>query len=227
MPTGFQSIGDAGIYQIDADYRNMLLIKSGQFTADNAATVRDAWFNDNVTTWQNTTQYAMMAVRAVSPNMLTLTAGAWRSGMKVPSFFYPQAGQSHTFQYYIYDLVGPNPAHTYGMQVFNPSGQLVYSALDHPLKIIAYTNVQAGGNPFYTGPHSELAWMCTGGGYYIDEDGFDAESTFIRTYWIGNSLYANSITYTNPSEQVSQLGLNNQYGVVVDVTNVPKNYSRY
>lgn len=226
MPTGFQAFNDGGNLQIDADYRNMLLIKSGQFTANNTTAAADAWYNQNITTWQNTTEFAMLAVRAVFPNKLVLTAGAWRNGMKIPNFFYPQGGESFTFQYYIYDLVAPNPAHTYGMQVFNPSGQLVYSALDFPLKIIDSIAVGA-----YTAPHTNVALMCCGGGYLVDDDGFDVETYFTRTWWSGASLGSETVHYTNPgaggSTNGGLWGLDTQYAIVCDVTNVPLNYSRY
>ncbi|WCO82118.1 hypothetical protein vBPpSSYP_136 [Pseudomonas phage vB_PpS_SYP] len=224
MPTGFQAFNDGGNLQIDADYRNMLLIKSGQFTASNSQTSADAWYISMMNTWNNTTPFAMIAVKALYPNKLVLTPGSWKGGKKIPNFFFPQNGTS-TFQYYIYDLVPPNPAHTYGMQIFKENGELVYSALDYPLKIIDSINTDGGA---YTAPIDNTALMCIGGGYFVDDDGVDVESTFTRTWWEGRSVKVEVVHYTNPGGSGGGFwGQSTQWLMVCDVTNVPLNYSRY
>lgn len=229
MTAGITVYNDTtGTIQIDETYRNMLLIRSGQFTASGAATAQDLWYTTFLSTWKRTTPFAMMAVRCEYPNMVTLGPGSYRDGLKICNFNYPQNG-SALIQFYIYDLVGPALSDRLGMQIFDGGANLCYSAYDYPLRIVA--NTELGYNPsglVYMGSHMGLAYAATGGGYYVDIDGIDIEETWMRTWWNGLGLYASSVKYTNdlPGPELGQFGLAEQRGIIVDVRNVPLTYER-
>lgn len=223
MEAGISVLNDKNTVQIDGNYRNMLLIASGQFTASQANTNADLWFNSLLPVWSRATSAVMLVVRHPGPWGMALSIGSTRNGVKVCNFNFKRH-TSVTFQYYIYDLVAPSPSATFGMEVFDATGKLSYSSADYPLRVVAKTN---GTN--YVGAHEELAYGCTGGGYFVSVDWTDVEEDIAYSYWSGNTLvfrYDHVVNEYPGGATEGNWGNNNQHGVIVDTRNVPKNFRR-
>lgn len=229
MTAGITVYNTNNIVQIDETYRNMVLIKSGQYTANDANTNADLWYLNLLTdVWMKTTPHAVLFIKAPSPG-ITLGPGSYRDGHKVCNFFYPQA-QSVTFQYYIYDLVGPALSDRVGLQIFDASSNLVYSAYDYPLRILSMFRHELdpiSPTLIYTAPHANIALASAAGGYRYDDDGVDVQSFFKRTYISGANVYAHTVEYANPSTTaVGFYGDTATTLMVLDTTSVPINYTR-
>lgn len=230
MTAGITVYNDNNTVQIDETYRNMVLLKSGQFTANRAATNQDLWWLSNQDVWTKTSPHAILAVRHPYPG-LVLGPGSYREGRKVCNFFYPP-DDTVTFQYYIFDLVGPALSDRVGMQVFDGNSNLIYSAYDFPLRVVQALNTDdATGQTSYIwqAPHTNIAVSAVAGGYYLDSDGIEWESWYSRTYWDGLFLRGYSVTYTNPggeNDPQGQWGTTSQELLMIDVSNVPLNYLR-
>jgi len=230
VAAGITVYNDSNVVQVDESYRNMVLIKSGQFTANLSATHQDLWWSSLQTVWARTTPNAIMAVRTPYPG-LCLGPGSYRDGRKVCSFFYP-ANQTVTFQYYIYDLVSPSLSDRVGMQVFNSQSVLVYSAYDIPLRVIDYVDTRDKPSivdVIYRAPHLNVAACCIAGGYMVDVDGVDVELSYARTYWSGLDFKGYTVNYVNDAPGAGPTGYwgtGYQNFLMVDVSNVPLNYER-
>jgi hypothetical protein len=228
MTAGITVYNTGNIVQIDETYRNMVLLRSGQFTANLANTTADLWYKNFLQdTWVKTTKHAQLFVTCPNPG-ITMGAGSYRNGYKIPNFFYPQ-GQSVTFQFYIYDLVGAALSDRVGLQIFDGAATLVYSAYDYPLRLIHHFRAsgQGTGTLVYTAPHSNIAIASAGGGYAWDDDGVDSESFFTRLWTAGAQVHARTVSYTNPGGAGGGgYGDPDPVVQVADISNVPLNYVR-
>jgi len=230
MPVGFEAINTSNVVQIDENYRNMVLLKSGQFTANDTTTAQDLWWINNQDVWTKTTANAIIAIRCPYPGVV-MGPGSYRSGLKVCNFLYP-TGDSVTIQYYIFDLVPPTNSDHVGMQIFDASGNLIYSAYDYPLRVIGYENTEfptfPGNDYTYALSNGDFAVVGLGGGYTLDIDGIDAETSLVRTYSRGNLFYSYPVQYVNdaPGEAAEQIGTEYPAYLFVDTSNVPLNYLR-
>lgn len=231
MPIGIQVTNTSGTIQVDDTYRNMLLVASGQFTVNNQTSDQDLWYTHLQNNVPILSANAMLVMRVVSSVGLSPQIGSYRGTRKVVNFGYIRNTQV-TFQYYIYDLVAPTNS-LLGFQSFDVYGNLVYDAMDYPFKILATVMIElttpSQAHAVYTAPHSNVAYGCLGGGNYFSDDGYDGESYICYTYFSGPTL----IAYHSYSDQAGGggQGIGNwgdwrQYGVVVDVTNLPLNFRR-
>lgn len=229
MPAGITVYNTSNIVQVDETYRNLLLVASGQFTASAGNTSSDAWYNQLGPVWARLTPQAIMMVRATVYPGLNLNVGSYRNGMKICNFNYRTDAPAQTFQYYIFDNVNP-AGNTQGFQVYTGGGVLVYDAYDYPLIPIATVDTEFAGasGVLYSGPHSQLAYGSSGGGFYFDNDGSFVEEDRIYTYWSGNTLYQVPLHNVRQrgDDPLGQYGRIDQSGIIIDTTTLPKNFFR-
>lgn len=228
MPAGITVFNTNNIVQVDETYRNLLLVASGQFTASTANANADLWWTQFQSIWQKLTPQAIMAVRTTTYPGLNLNIGSYRGGLKVCNFSFRRDMADIPFQFYIYDNVPPN-SNNFGMQVFNASGQLIYDALDYPLKVIAAVDTELIGlSPtLYAGSNANLAYASSGGGFNFSSDGTTTDEQRAYTYWSGNNLTVNFLQ--NSRDAGSDNGTHgrpDQSGVIIDISNVPTTYTR-
>lgn len=226
MTAGIQIFNSSNIVQVDENYRNFLLVASGQFTASIANINSNAWWLQFQYIWTKLTSQAIMAVRTTTYPGLNLNIGSYRDGLKVCNFSFRTDQPPIPFQFYIYDNVPANNSNL-GMQVFNASGQLVYDAQDYPLKVVTAIDSEFGGLT-YNGAHANLAYASSGGGYWFDCDGSDTEEVRCYTHWSGNTLVPNFLENIRDAggDPLGQYGRADQSGIIVDVTNVPTTFTR-
>lgn len=234
MAAGIQVYNQSGFVQIDEQFKNYHLIRSGQFTASAAATNADLWWSTFYQdTWRYCTPFAMIALVAPAPGLVA-SVGSMRSGVKMPNFLF-YGGGPITFQFYIFDLIPPAPSGA-GLQVYAPDASLVYDAASLQMRVLAqlrgiaqWPYGQQYAKAFYTQPEGKpIAWVCTSGGYQYDDDGDDVEVYATYTYISGTSL----IGWTNYSlgggAGIPGLyGNAEQQGLIIDTTYLPANYARY
>lgn len=228
MNSGLQTFSVDNQVQVDTNHRTMLLLKSGQFTADDSR----SWLNEIADIQGRMTNAGMMCVNA--PNHgIGLSNGTQIKGDKVPTFSYIKHS-SITFQYFIFDMLGPSNSSTFGLQSFDEQGGLVYDALDYPMKILASKTlrdyVTAQHRVVYVAPHANIAYGCLGGGKSYNV--FDESETWSRfLYSTGNIVYNWDIYDPNPESAIAFPAFggygNTTMGVIIiDTTNYPKNYLR-
>lgn len=231
MAAGITVYNDSNTIQVDGDYRNMLLVASGQFTANNQTSAQDLWYGQLLNIWRRLTPAGMLAVRCVSGFGINTTIGSYRGSIKICNFGYKR-NTNTSFQYYIFDNVNPISLSTSGLQVFNDLGELVYDAYDYPLKIVSVLDLGDPPNTntvVYTGPHSNLANACLSGGNEFSDDGQDGEEWTTWTLWSGQSLIARQDFNDQAGgggQGIGTWGLRQQSAIIVDTTNLPLNYDR-
>lgn len=228
MPAGITVFNTNNIVQLDETYRNLLLVASGQFTASQANADADLWWTQFQSVWQRLTPQAIMAVRTTTAPGLNLNIGSYRGGLKVCNFSFRRDYPAIPFQFYIYDNVPPNGS-SMGMQVFNASGQLIYDAMDYPLKVIAAVDTELIGlsTTLYAGSNPNLAYASSGGGFNFSSDGTTTDEQRAYTYWSGNTLLVQFLTNSRAAgTDLGTHGRPDQSGIIVDIANVPTTYLR-
>lgn len=228
MIAGLQTFSVDNQIQVDTNNRTMLLLKSGQFTANNNLN----WLNEIADIQGRLTNAGMLCINA--PNHgIGLSTGTQIKGNKVPSFSFLK-NSSITFQYFIFDMLAPSNASTFGLQSFDAQGNLIYDALDYPMKILTSKvlrdSVSAQHRVVYVAPHANIAYGSLGGGKFYNF--FDESETWSRyLYSNGNTVYNWDLYDNNPESAIAfpafgGYGRTDMGVIIVDTTNYPKNYLR-
>lgn len=229
---GLQTFADGGRIQVDTNNRTMLMLKSGQFTINNSTAASGAWINELANITGRMTAATIMCYHA--PNHgIHPTIGAYRNGNKLVNFTYLK-GTSITFQYYIFDNMQPSLTSRLGLQSFDERGNLIYDAMDYPMKImemVASEYYDATHRVVYTAPHSNIAVGCLSGGGTVQFYEQDSESRSLYMYIQGTQVVQWGLYDPNPEGWVSipqfgSYGTNRMNSIVIDTTNLPKNYLR-
>lgn len=230
MPAGVQIMNQQGVVQVDSSYRNYLLLKSGQFSLgtypDPTAVTR--WIAEQPPVQ---TAHSLLLVQAPGWGIRP-TTGSYVGGRKLCNFGFLK-NSPPSFQYYIFDLVPPNSADKFGLQVFDKSGQIIYNALDYPLKIVKVARTLRVFNVpqvVYTSPYVEVAYGSLSGGKFtsVDADGSEINLTFLSTD--GNKVM--SRWFDDNNGDTAGIGFDGNFGddimtvAVADVRGIPLNWSR-
>lgn len=235
--SGLQTFATDGRVQVDLNNRTLLLLKSGQYTANDANQQADMWYQEQADIIGRMTNSALLCIRAPDHGIHPCTS-AFRDGKKITVFTY-LAKTNITFQYYIFDNMAPSIASKLGLQSFDASGNLIYDAMDYPMKILSIVNTSqvypAFGNPvkrvLYEAPHPNIAFGCLGGGYTLSVDDDDTETWSKYLYVQGNTVYQWDM-YDPGSQAFVAVPFYGNYGfgrmsnIIVDTTNLPLNYTR-
>lgn len=114
MPTGLQVINDYGTVQIDENYRNLFLRTSGTGGVPSASG------------------------SMTSPLLAMQSAGlSCGFGLTDGNGIVYQTNSAGSFKWWIWDVIA-NSSGNYGFQVFNASGQMVFDALQKPMRIVGH-----------------------------------------------------------------------------------------
>lgn len=216
--------------QVDTNNRTMLLLKSGQFTINDSTAAN--WVGEIADITGRMTAASLMCYRAPNPGIHP-TIGAYRNGNKLVNFTYLH-GASVTFQYYIFDLLQANLSSRLGLQTFDTSGNLIFDAMDFPLKMMSLVQseyIDGGHRVVYTAPHSNIAAGCLAGGSTVQFYETDSESRSMYMYNQGTQIIQWGLYDPNPEGWVSipqygSFGTNQMNSIVIDTTNIPLNYLR-
>lgn len=127
MPVGFQAINDSGVYQIDDTYKNIQLITKASVTSMTQVSsgtlyngIKSYWYYDIVVSSAtnpvvalngNTTQWLIVGAVNISGNTYT---------------FRVFSDSDVDFTYYVFDV--PTISGTVGLEVYNSSGELQFTA---------------------------------------------------------------------------------------------------
>lgn len=133
MAVGLQVINDNGVYQIDDTYKNIQLISKTSVTAMTQVSsgtlyngIKSYWYYDIVVSSAtnpvvalngNTTQYLIVGAVNISGSTYTYRVFS---------------DQDVDFTYYVFDV--PTTSGTVGLEVYNSSGELQFTATRGPFK---------------------------------------------------------------------------------------------
>jgi len=140
MPTGLQVKNDDGEINIDEEYRNFSLKTQGTATIGTTNIGGSvALYNAQIQVTNCTSP--ILALRATTS---VSVVGTQVSGSTYTFDVYSNTS-NHTFNYYVFD-VPTAPADTFGLQVFNSSGDLVFHSSNKHMKIAYVYNANDGGS---------------------------------------------------------------------------------
>lgn len=135
MPEGIQVYNDSGILQIDGTFRNLSLISTGSILCNNTSTEIPATYGDVVV--PNSTS-PLLAFPGIG-NGVTCTVISVSGSNRTFRVFY-EGNVSVTIPYYVFDVPDSTPT-TFGLQVYNSSGQLCFDAAKKYMRVLDfYTN---------------------------------------------------------------------------------------
>lgn len=164
MAAGLQVFNDAGVLQIDQDYRNYQLRSKG------TGTCSTSWNTGGVQKWRTTVTVtsATAPIVFIRPNSTAFICqwGASVSGSTWAFEFYSTT-QNAAFDWYAFDVTVSGTLPNFGLEVFNASGQRVFHSSIPPLKVV---NVRAAGSGNLTIPSGRTyaALQTTSGFFYTD-----------------------------------------------------------
>lgn len=156
MPVGFESVGDSGSYQVDSDFKNLAMIRSG--------TVNSQTYTNGETT---NTAPTRVAITLNDGEILAIACTqycAFGSRIGNVAYVYVNAAAGQAVQYYIFQSGGA-AASNFGLQVFNENGELTFDAgwnlfdVRHVLSGYGSVNLPAGKK--YAFVHSQIATRIT------------------------------------------------------------------
>ena len=226
MPAGFQVFNDYNVIQIDADYRNYHLVRAGQFNTGSGD-----FANINMA---GLTQNAIWALIPQSyPGMSPHTGGFW-NGQKWFQYWFANTISAVNVQYYIFDLVNPIGGTRSGLEVYDAAGRLVFDSSGMSMRVAGTFWSASGGNDNVINIPSGKNYALTPlqGGRWEQDDGvggdFEARSSYF--YKEGQKFKFWQYYVTDPigggPDSPYDWGMTEMYGLIVDVTGMPANYSR-
>lgn len=142
MPTGFQSITDSGILQIDENYSAMSLIQAPTIT---------------INSYPSMTYYDIAGINPMC--FLGNTGGGYVVGISRQSIgtnvwrFGFMASSGVSVKLYFFDK-GPVTAGNSGLQVFSSAGELIYDSGNVVMSLVAVYQVSGGGSNSFTPPQN-------------------------------------------------------------------------
>jgi hypothetical protein len=228
MASGFQSMTDGGIFQIDDTYRNLSLVHSGQGTLGQASMNA---FNSALAQCSPYSQIAWKFTSSPGGGGFPFMGEFAGGGRKT---YIDYSVQQAFAQWYIFDVIAPRATENVGLEVFNANGELCFASsalvmrvldltgrvrIDYNREVVVYTN--------NTG--RDVAYMPCRSNLYFDYDGQNEEYGYGFLRINGNQLVVSgrydmvengggSITLRTEPCAVNMM--------VVDVTGYPANYSR-
>lgn len=130
---GLQVIGDHGVVQIDQNYFNLQFKQSGSVTTSGIA--------NSYVEFSVTANHPMIVLK--SPDAVATIIATTRSGN---TFTYRiAAAGAVTVYWYLFDSSVVTPSGGWGLQVFNPAGQLTFDSGTRVLKVANFfANVSVG-----------------------------------------------------------------------------------
>lgn len=132
MPAGIEIYNDDNVFQIDGKYKNLVLVKKTTVTVQPSAT--------------NTVQYLDAAYRhTVSSSDVVVAIGcldnkyvhAFKAGGL--SYYFSVVDTAATITIYEFRKISETPVGNYGLLVYNETGELIFDALQKPMRVVAAT----------------------------------------------------------------------------------------
>jgi len=218
MPAGFYSKTDGGVFQIDGTYRNLFLRYKTTLTTTSA--FGGGMFTGSLTSVANygSVANAVIAVRC--------SYGAT---------VYYNSPSTHDFQIAVQGPIGTTvdvyvfgePAAagaSYGLQVWNDSGQLVFDALQKPMRVVGQLVTPTLGSTIST-PSGRTCACVIHGGFYADVQNAGPGTWAYYVLRFGARISGTTVTmvgvclqYTVTSSPGTETSPNNSCLLAVDVT---------
>jgi hypothetical protein len=224
MPAGLQIFNDNNVLQIDSTYRNYALVRAGKFTGGAGGSA--------ALNLSGLSRFALWAVVPAGYPGISPNTGGWYNGARWFSYWFLNSISSVPVQYYVFDIVTPTGA-TFGLEVYDENGQLVFDGEGHPMKIVSdflSENAATGlpRNISIPGGKSYAVAPLYGGRWEQDDGvGGDYESDSTYVYRSGQQLVFFTQYFSDPvGGSAHDWGTRALYGLVIDVTGLPLNYSR-
>jgi hypothetical protein len=218
MFVGLQAFNGAGYYQIDSTFVNLRLIAKGTMHVPPPFTAGSTFIASS----------ASVFVNGVSPVV------AFRSPMHTgigilntltPSLYQVRAvaGVEGDVEYFIFDRAAPTPS-SFGLQVFDGGGTLVYDSGDKSLRVLdnyMQASIGLGTETFRDYPGKKIAVIASGA-LRLRASGGGLNSNFLlgcRT--IGDSSLGHSFTMIRreAAAPINYVSFRQAGRLVVDVTN--------
>lgn len=173
---GLQIINTGNTFQIDQDYRNLCLRQKGTaVTSANLPAGGGSYASFNVTGLTS-------PIIAVGGPLAAVPQTYWDSANSRHGFLLSSAGGIGTsIPYYIFD-VPAELGSTYGFQVRNAAGQLIFDALQPPLRV----------RGFYVNANANVSSLASGRTYAVAHALLGFRAFTIETLYA--RLYATAIT---------------------------------
>lgn len=248
MTAGFQLFTPSGITQIDGDFLNTSLTGHGHITV--SATPTNPLISTLVYAWKQ----GSIAFNAVNPmvafccSVPTIMVSCVKQGAVYTATFLCATTGAVDLEYFIFDQT-PTIGTTFGLQVFNASGALVYDSNFAYSRILNF--VTGGTSPLYppnspdrTGPapifrvdtYDRKIAICQAGpltvskNAYTDDTGPDPGDEITTTIWGAVSAWTVNTVQTafqwrqfgvlQTPFQVSSYGSGDYYYLIFDVSAV-------
>jgi hypothetical protein len=158
MPAGFQVWGSHGAFQVDGDFKHLVL-HSVINTTTTQGHEGDSGTIGSRTAWQTIPSISNPIVAVRSGNVCCV--GEWdtaNSRFRV----HTEAGTGTAVSIYIFGE--PGAGANYGLQVFNASGQMVFDATHKPMRAV-YFQVTTGSGSTTLATGRSYAVIISGGSY--------------------------------------------------------------
>lgn len=143
MPIGFQVINDFGSYQIDDYYQNLFL--DNKYTIDKRRLIKNPnsnfYYHDLVFTSDTPPVVAV----GVYDNINTACYGMKQVGNQYTAKI-ATSSNTQDIDIYVFNTLNGSSS-TYGLQVFDENGKLIFDALKKPLRLVSIQNQNSKSTP--------------------------------------------------------------------------------
>lgn len=136
MSQGLEVTNDSGAFQITESFRNYHLVESGTFSVTGTSSPH--------TFTRSSLTAPLLALRSTS-NRVGQSSGTFSSGNLSTVIQGPMGTSAQTVSFWLFDVATSNPV-SFGLEVSNSAGALIYSSGIAPLRIIATVNVSGFTN---------------------------------------------------------------------------------
>ncbi|MBV6853746.1 hypothetical protein P2C08_14090 [Xanthomonas perforans] len=160
MPAGLQIINSNGFIQIDETYRNLHFKRKGTATTN---VVAPGVAGNSSVQIQISDVNAMMLIAVRCSSLVSMTSYNI-NGSTVTVGLVVNARVGATVDWYAFDTAPQAAAATYGLQVFNASGQIVFDSAHSPMRVVDtyQVNGSAGNTRTYPAGRSYAAVFSPG-----------------------------------------------------------------
>lgn len=156
MPVGFESIGDTGRYQVDSNFKNLALIRSGQLLSQQ--------YTNGSTTNTRPTRVAITLNEGEILALACTELCALGSKIGNTVYVYVDSAAGQMVEYYIFKP-GGNTSSTFGLQVFSEDGELTFDSgwdlFDVRYILSGYVTASLSAGRKYAFVHSQIGTSIT------------------------------------------------------------------
>lgn len=195
MPNGFRVVGDHGVVQVDQDYTNLALVRSGSVFVPGG--MPGAQVSVSGVTWP------IFCVRTPAGIPVNVT-----SNQALPNPTYTlRAQESSTVEWYVFDRDAPAPSE-HGLTVRRADGSIAFNSGWKVMKIGAVAAVPTATDPYallpavgVSAPYNATWAACLTAARVLVDDGGGAEVSFIHA----DGVATNGNSATTSDVRVAQI----------------------